>query len=49
MSDEKKKLTKKQKRIAVLVGVALGLLCHALPHEYQGPCTTVLKICTGGL
>jgi hypothetical protein len=31
------------------VGVLLALVCRALPTEYQGPCETVLKICTGGL
>lgn len=45
---EKKSLTKKQKRIAALVGVALGLICHALPPDYQGPCKTLIQVCTGG-
>lgn len=49
MSEEKKALTRKQKRIAIAVGAVLALVCHALPPEYQGPCITVLKICTGGL
>lgn len=44
-----KKLTQKQKRIAALVGVVLGLVCHALPHEYQGPCRALIQVCTGGL
>lgn len=48
MAEEKKALTRKQKRIVMLVGAVLALVCHALPPEYQGPCTTVLKICTGG-
>lgn len=34
---------------AALIGAVLALLCRALPPEYQGPCETVLKLCTGGL
>jgi hypothetical protein len=34
---------------ALVIGAVLGLACRALPSEYQGPCETVLKICTGHL
>lgn len=33
---------------AALIGAILALLCRALPPEYQGPCETILKICTAG-
>lgn len=40
---------KVKKMIAsAVVGAALALACKALPPEYQGPCETVLHICTGG-
>lgn len=32
-----------------VIGAVLALVCRALPPEYQGPCETVLKLCTGGL
>lgn len=34
---------------AALLGALLALLCRALPAEYQGPCETVIKVCTGHL
>lgn len=34
---------------AAIIGAVLALLCRALPPEYQGPCETVIKLCTGGL
>ncbi len=34
---------------AALLGAVLALVCRALPPDYQGPCETVVKICTGGL
>lgn len=40
-----KQLTKRHKRIAALAGIVLGLLCHALPPEYQGPCRAILHVC----
>lgn len=49
MSDEPKKLTARQKRAALIVGVVLGIICHALPPHLAGPCQTILRICTGGL
>ena len=33
---------------AAVVGAVLALFCRALPPEYQGPCETIIKICTGG-
>ncbi len=32
---------------AALIGAVLALVCHALPADYQGPCVTVIKACTG--
>ena len=43
----KRKLKKVAK--AALIGALLALVCRALPLEYQGPCETVVKLCTGGL
>ncbi len=34
---------------AAVIGAVLALVCRALPTEYQGPCETVIKICSGGL
>lgn len=50
--ETKAMLTKRQRKhvaIAGVLGAILGLICHALPPEYQVACHTVLKICTGGL
>ena len=47
--EEKQKLTKRYRRIALLVGMMLGLVCHALPPDYRGPCDTIARICRGGL
>ena len=44
----RKRQMKRAAKAAVL-GAILALLCRALPAEYQGPCETVIKICTGGL
>ena len=30
-----------------IIGAILALVCRALPPEYQGPCETVIKVCTG--
>jgi hypothetical protein len=38
---------KRAVRVAV-VGAALALGCRALPVEYQSPCETIVKICSGG-
>lgn len=42
---------RKMKRAAktALIGALLALLCRALPAEYQAPCETIVKLCTGGL
>lgn len=34
---------------AAIAGALLGLLCPALPAQYQAPCRTIAAICTGGL
>jgi hypothetical protein len=47
--EEKKKIDKRRRRIALLVGVVLALICHALPPDYRGPCETIAHICRGGL
>lgn len=53
MTVETKTMARKRKAkhaaVAAVVGAILALLCRALPPEYQGPCETVLKICTGHL
>lgn len=39
------RLSRKSKRlIAVAVGIALGLVCHILPPQYQKPCSLLSKI-----
>jgi hypothetical protein len=38
----------KQTVKTALIGMLLALGCRALPPEYQGPCETVIKVCTGG-
>lgn len=40
---------RKMKIASAVIGAVLALVCRALPPEYQGPCETVLKLCTGGL
>lgn len=44
-----KKRQRKHAAAGVVLGVVLGLICHALPPDYRVACETVLKICTGGL
>lgn len=44
----RKRRVKHALRTAIL-GAVLALICHALPEEYQGPCKTVVKICSGSL
>lgn len=39
----------KQAAKAALLGALLALLCRALPPQYQGPCETIIKVCTGHL
>ena len=49
--ETKEMIRKRQMKKAVraaIIGAILALVCRALPSEYQGPCETVLKICTGG-
>lgn len=49
MTDEEKKAReKKMRRIALIVGVVLALICKSLPPEYQTPCETLASICRGG-
>lgn len=40
---------KKWKRRVVIVGVLLALICKSLPVDYQGPCSAIAQLCTGGL
>jgi len=40
---------KKWRRRALVAGVLLGFACHLLPHDYQAPCKTIAKVCSGGL
>lgn len=40
---------KRRARRAALFGIALGLLCSALPHDYREACRAVASICTGGI
>ncbi len=51
MTVETKEMIRKRKLKRAVrsaaIGVALALICRALPAEYQGPCETVIKICTG--
>lgn len=53
MTVETKAMIKKRQRkhaaAGAVLGALLGLICHALPPEYQTACHTILKICTGGL
>lgn len=35
-------------RLAAVIGAALALLCHFLPHDYRALCRAVASICTGG-
>lgn len=39
---------KKWRRRAVLLGVALALVCKLLPSDYRGLCEAVASVCTGG-
>ncbi len=53
MTVETKQMARKRKLKKVVktavVGVLLALACRALPPDYQGPCETVIKLCTGSL
>lgn len=43
-------MTRRRKKwIAALVGVALAIICQALPPDFQKPCQTIVQLCTGGL
>jgi hypothetical protein len=44
----KKRKLKRAVKAAVL-GALLAFACRALPSEYQGPCETVIRVCTGNL
>jgi hypothetical protein len=44
-----KALQRKRAVKALLLGAILALACRALPHAYQVPCETLVKLCTGGL
>ena len=49
-TDEKKALTRRQKRaIALIVGMLLALACKSLPQGYHAACDAIVKLCTGGL
>jgi hypothetical protein len=43
-----KQRQRKHAAAGAVLGVILGLICHALPPHYQAACQTVLNICTGG-
>lgn len=43
-----KRRTRRHAAIGAVLGVILGLVCHALPPQYQTACHTILNICTGG-
>lgn len=52
MKPDEKALARRKTRqriIAALVGVVLGLTCQALPPDYQKPCQAIIQLCTGGL
>jgi hypothetical protein len=42
----RKRQIKRAIRTAIL-GALVAIVCRALPPEYQGPCETVIKICSG--
>lgn len=46
--DMKRRRKMKHAIRVALIGAILALICHALPADYQGPCTTIVKACTGG-
>jgi hypothetical protein len=46
--EERRARKRKHAIRAAVLGFVLALICHALPHEYQTPCATVIKLCTGG-
>ena len=52
MGVETKEMIRKRKRkqaaYAAIFGAILALACRALPPDYQGPCETVVRLCTGG-
>jgi hypothetical protein len=51
MTDEEKKKAreKKYKRIAIVVGMVLALVCKSLPPDYQVVCDTIAQVCRGGI
>ncbi len=52
MTVETKEMARKRKLKAAVktavLGALLALVCRALPSDYQGPCETIIKICSGG-
>lgn len=52
MSIETKEMVRRRKMKraikSAIIGAVLALACKALPVEYQGPCETVIHLCTGG-
>lgn len=45
-------MTSAQKRrlkfAVAIAGAVLAVVCKALPPDYQGPCETIVHVCTGG-
>ena len=35
-------------RIAVLMGIILGLTCHFMPRDYRVACKMLASLCSGG-
>ncbi len=52
MTVETKEMARRRKMkhaaATAIFGAILALVCRALPPEYQGPCETIIKICSGG-
>lgn len=46
--DEKKQREKKLYKRVAMIGVAIGILCHFLPPEYQAVCKAIANVCTTG-
>lgn len=41
---QKNQARKRARRRAVVVGIAVGLICHFLPSDFAAPCQAVAKL-----
>jgi hypothetical protein len=40
---------KKYRRIALIAGAVIAVVCHFVPPEYKAVCKALSAVCTGGI